>query len=178
MVLRSFTAPPTRILAGVLLAISPLLCRPVLAQEPPTFSGQWTATVGESRTFRGRWIGQAIPGQPEAAHGSWTLTHETGRTILRGTWAAQKSALGWHGTWRATDEVGRLFSGAWKADLERPLPGTFATLLELTAQKELSGSWRSGSLRGFWWLRGAAPRPVEPPPGTGKPAKVDASNPR
>lgn len=177
MALRSSEAHPTWILIGVLWAITSPLSHPALPQEPPTFSGQWTATVNKSLTFRGRWIGQAIPGQPEAAHGSWTLTNETGKTILRGTWEAQKSAPAWQGTWRATDEAGRILSGTWKGDLEMTRQATFETMLELTAQKELSGIWRSGSLRGFWWLRGPM-RPADPPPRARRPADAGASAPR
>lgn len=162
MASKSLQAHSNWILAVTLQGIILLNIRLALAQENLTLSGKWTATVGESRTFRGKWIGQTLPGQPEAAHGSWTLTSETGRTALRGTWEAQKSAHGWQGTWRATDQAGRLFSGTWKGDIEKALPGTFETMLELTTRKELSGSWRSGGLRGFWWLKGAA-QPSERP---------------
>lgn len=170
-------ALPNWILAVALLGIIPLNSRPAPAQENPTLSGQWTATVGESRTFRGKWIGQALPGQPQAAHGSWTLTGETGRAALRGTWEAQKSARGWQGTWRATDQAGRLFSGTWKGEIEKALPGTLETMLELTTQRELSGSWRSGGLRGFWWLKGAA-QPVERPATERKPPDRNAAPPQ
>jgi hypothetical protein len=165
------------ILAVALLGIVLLNFSPAPAQESPTLGGQWTATVGESRTFRGKWIGQALPGQPEAAHGSWTLTSETGQTSLRGPWEAGKSARGWQGTWRATDQAGRLFSGTWKGDIEKALPGTLETMLGLTSQKELSGSWRSGDLRGFWWLKGAA-QPVGRPATERKPPDRNVTPPR
>ena len=177
MASRSIKARPTWILAVALLGIVLLNFSPAPAQENPTLSGQWTATVGESRTFRGKWIGQALPGQPDAAHGSWTLTSETRSTALRGTWEAGKSARGWQGTWRASDQAGRLFSGTWKGDIEKALPGTFETVLELTTQNELSGSWRSGGLRGFWWLKGGA-KPVERPATEGKPPDRKTTPPR
>lgn len=124
------------------------------AQEPPSFSGAWTATVGESRTLRGRWIGQMIPGEPSAAHGSWTLKNAAGKTAMSGTWSARKSPRGWHGTWSAQVEKGRAAAGTWKADLAPDPKATLQTLLELVAGEEIAGSWRSGRLQGFWWLTG------------------------
>ena len=61
----------------------------VISQEPPTISGGWTATVAQARPLRGRWIGQTLPGEPNQAHGSWTITSDTGKTVMRGTWSSE-----------------------------------------------------------------------------------------
>ena len=124
------------------------------AQAPANFSGTWTATVGESRTLRGRWIGQMIPGEASAAHGSWTLTNAAGKTSMSGTWSARKSPRGWQGTWSAQVEKGGAAAGTWRADLAADPKATLQTLLELVAKEEIGGTWRGGRLAGSWWLRG------------------------
>ncbi len=147
----SMRGPLILILSVLMAAVAARDARP---QKPSTFSGAWTATVGESRTLRGRWIGQMIPGEASAAHGSWTLTNAAGKTAMSGTWSAQKSPRGWQGTWSAQIENGRAAAGSWKADLTADPTATLQSLLELAAREEIAGTWRGGRLTGSWWLKG------------------------
>src|SRR3990172_7898312 len=73
-------------------------------QDSPELRGSWVATAGESRTFRGRWTGQALPGQPNALQGSWTLSDEFGKPQAWGTWSARRRGQSWAGTWAAEDQ--------------------------------------------------------------------------
>ncbi len=136
------------------VVISVAVSRGAHGQETATYSGTWTATVGESRTLRGRWIGQMIPGETFAAHGSWTLTNAAGKTAMSGTWSAKKSPRGWQGTWSAQVEKGGAAAGTWKADLAADPKATLQTMLELVAKEEIGGTWRGGRLAGSWWLKG------------------------
>ena len=124
------------------------------AQRNSTYSGTWTATVGESRTLYGRWIGQTIPDDPTSAHGSWTLTGPSGKTALTGTWTARKTANGWRGTWSAKAATGSGAAGTWKADLPPDPRSTLQDFLERLSNQEIAGTWRSSRLAGSWWLRG------------------------
>lgn len=124
----------------------------IRAREASTYSGTWTATVGESRTLRGRWIGEAIPQEPLSAHGSWTLAGPSGKTALTGTWAAHKTAKGWQGTWSATTGAGRAAAGTWKAALPSSPRASLQEFMELLLNQAISGTWRSGRLSGSWWL--------------------------
>ena len=135
--------------------------QPDRAQDPPAISGTWTATVGDSQTLRGRWIGQSLPHDSMSAHGSWTLTGPSGKTALTGTWSARKSAKGWQGTWSAKAVTGRGAAGTWEADLPSEPNVTIQDFLERLSKQEIAGTWRSGRLAGSWWLKGKA-RPSSP----------------
>jgi len=124
--------------------------------ENPTYSGTWTAAIGESRTLHGRWIGQAIPGDPSSAHGSWTLTAPQGKTVLTGTWSAHKTAQSWRGTWSAKTANGRNMTGNWQADLPADPKSTLGDMLERLSSEVITGTWRSGRLAGSWLLKGKA----------------------
>jgi hypothetical protein len=124
------------------------------AQHTSTYSGTWTATVGESQTMHGRWIGQTIPDDPASAHGSWTLTGPSGKTALTGTWSANKTAKGWHGTWSAKAATGPAAAGTWKADLPSDPQATLQDFFERLSNQEIAGTWRSRRLAGSWWLKG------------------------
>jgi len=152
------------LIGGALLALAyGELSRAGEQPEPAILSGEWTATVGAARTLRGKWIGQALPGEPEAVHGSWTLTNPAGKTVMTGMWAARKTSRGWQGTWSAEDRTERRASGTWRADANPDLKGTLQSMLELASRQELSGNWRSGGLRGHWWLKGK-PSPAQRKP--------------
>ena len=125
-------------------------------EEEPVFRGEWVATAGPTRSFRGKWIGQALPGDPNSLHGSWTLTGGAGRAILSGTWSARKTEQGWRGTWSAQDQHGRALSGTWRADESNGLR-SLKQLLERTLKTEVSGSWRTRGREGHWWLKGFSP---------------------
>lgn len=120
------------------------------------FSGTWTATVGKSRTLHGRWVGQAIPGDPHSAHGSWTLTGPQGKPVLAGTWSARKTAQGWRGNWSAKAATGPATGGTWRADLPADPESTLQDLLEKLSQEEIVGTWGSARMAGSWLLKGKA----------------------
>ena len=134
------------------------------AQDLPVLQGRWVATAGGKQSYRGKWIGQALPGDPRTTHGSWTLTNEAGRTVLGGTWTARKAGQTWRGTWSAETQQGRSFSGTWKGDLPGGAGTGLQRMFEQAFEKEVSGSWRSGSLQGFWWLEGLRSPTQKPPP--------------
>ena len=121
-----------------------------------TFTGTWTATVGKSRTLHGRWVGQAIPGDPHSAHGSWTLTGRQGKSVLTGTWSARKTAQGWRGNWSAQASTGPTTGGTWRADLPADPESTLQDFLEKLSQEEIAGTWGSARLAGSWLLTGKA----------------------
>ena len=125
-------------------------------QGTSTFSGTWTASLGDSRTLYGRWIGEAIPQDPSSAHGSWTLAGPSGKAALTGTWAAHKTPKGWQGTWSAQTAAGHTAAGTWKADLPANSKATLQAFLELLLNQAISGTWRSGRLSGAWWLESKA----------------------
>jgi hypothetical protein len=120
--------------------------------------GSWAAAAGTNQIFRGTWTGGTLPGKPNIAQGSWTLISDTGETTLEGTWSAAKSSVAWQGTWTARTVQGRTFSGTWRADLADFKGKTFEEMLELTAQKEVAGWWRSGRYQGNWWLKSSPPQ--------------------
>jgi hypothetical protein len=132
-----------------------VVCPGLVAQEPPILKGEWTATAGPAQVYRGRWIGQALPGQPNALHGSWTLSGQTGKAILSGTWSARKSGRELRGTWAAQDQYGRSVSGTWGAAMPELAGLSLQQMLELSLERTISGTWRSGRLSGYWWISGS-----------------------
>jgi len=150
---------------SLLLVLTAILAAaPISATDPPVLHGEWAATVGSSKTLRGRWVGQALPGQPDVMQGSWTLNGGTGRTVLRGTWTARKKGTGWQGTWSASDQKGRNASGTWNADGLEIKGNSLEELFVQTSKDWVSGSWRSGPQQGNWWLKGSASLHRKTPP--------------
>ena len=150
-----------RVLArsGWLLAVL-LIASGAPGQEPlPAIHGTWQATFGPARALQGRWTGHALPNRPDAGEGSWSLLSDGGRTVLEGTWAAQKTRHGWQGSWTARTLRGDELSGTWRADIEDAYDKTFRDMLEWTVQQEISGQWRSGRHAGNWRLKGSPPQP-------------------
>jgi hypothetical protein len=152
-------ADAERLRAIVWLAMGLLLTvpQPGLGEEPQVFRGEWLATAEAGRSLKGRWIGQALPGQPSAMHGSWTLSASGGRTVLRGTWSARKEGRGWSGTWSAEDQNGKKLSGTWLADHEDSQGPNLEDLFRRTLTGRASGSWQARGRRGHWWLKGSLP---------------------
>lgn len=118
--------------------------------------GEWTATAGPAGVYRGKWIGQALPGQPNALHGSWTLSGQTGNTILSGTWSARKAGRELQGTWSAQDQYGRSVSGTWRAEAPELTGRSLQQTLGLSLERTISGTWRGGRLSGNWWIKGSS----------------------
>lgn len=146
------------VLWGVVILASAL----TFGQDPPALQGNWVATAGDGRTFRGRWTAQVPSGQPDVVQGGWTLSDGLGKALARGIWTARRRGQGWTGTWSAQDEKGRQVSGTWRAEGEETKRPTLQTLLERTLTAEISGTWQSGRLRGNWWLKGLAPLSQRP----------------
>jgi hypothetical protein len=143
------------VLLGALVAAP----RAIAAAEPlqsiaPPLQGIWTATSRAGAAFRGAWEANVAAATPNDALGSWTMTDEMGQVHLQGTWSARKTPRGWRGAWSARTSDGNLLSGSWEAD-DRTLRGakTFGDLLKRTAQTPIAGVWRSGHVRGDWWLQ-------------------------
>jgi len=121
--------------------------------HPSNLQGSWTATSEAQQTFRGNWSARVQAESKNAATGSWTLVNDTNQVVLEGTWTARKSAGGWQGTWSARARNGRPLSGTWQAAIGNLSVKTLADMLQLAAQKQISGSWQSGRARGNWWLQ-------------------------
>lgn len=135
----------------------------------PELHGSWTATAG-SQTFHGSWGTEISRRTPDFAQGYWTLLNDADERIMQGTWSARKTGSSWHGTWTARIERGRSFSGSWDADMtdsaqseqsprsSKAKDKTFVDMLMRTLEKDVGGSWRSGSYGGTWSLRGIPPK--------------------
>jgi len=152
---KAFRIPLTR--AGCFAVAWWIVCAALIAQEPPLVKGEWTATAGAAQVYRGRWVGQALPGQPNALHGSWTLSGQTGKTILSGTWSARKAGRELQGTWAAQDQYGRSVSGTWRTAVPELAGRSLQQMLELSLERTISGTWRSRRLSGHWWITGISP---------------------
>lgn len=142
--------------AGCFAVAGWVVCTALLAQEAPIIRGEWTAAAGPARIYRGKWIGQALPGQPNALHGSWTLSGQTGKAVLSGTWSARKAGRELQGTWSAQDQYGRSVSGTWRSAAPELTGLTLQQMLELSLEGTISGTWRSGRLSGNWWIKGSS----------------------
>ena len=139
--------------AGIVLALSLVCLSPALGEEArAALRGRWIATAGQGRTLGGTWSAAALPGDPDAATGSWALLGPAGQVLLDGTWSARRSPPGWQGTWAARTRQGALYSGTWRADARRVRGKTFEDLLRDAGAARLSGTWRSGRAHGNWWL--------------------------
>ena len=138
-----------------------LLAAVTVAQAPaPELRGSWTATAG-SETFHGSWGAEISRRTPDFAQGYWTLLNDADERVMEGSWSARKIGSHWHGRWTAHIERGRSFSGSWDADEPESPPSKDRTLVDLltrTLEKDVSGSWRSGSYGGTWSLRGIPPK--------------------
>ena len=140
------------------LAVTILLWVPAVAAEevPPIRHGEWIATVESGRSLRGRWVGQALPEDPNALHGSWLLLSDSGKIALSGTWSARKTQRGFRGSWSVQDQSHRTVSGTWRVAVGSGGGTTLQQLLEQTLVGQVSGAWRSGRRQGQWWVRGAS----------------------
>ena len=147
-----------RVLGSIALLVALGLTASSLAQQSPVeLHGSWTATGGSNRTFWGTWTAQVSADKPNTAEGSWALLNEGGQTLLEGTWAANKTRLGWQGAWAARTLAGQSLSGTWSADIGGSNGKTLKQMLEWTLDKDILGSWHSGHDQGKWRLKSFAP---------------------
>ena len=119
--------------------------------------GSWTATEGSNRTFWGTWTAEVSADKPNTAEGSWALLNEGGQILLEGTWAANKTRLGWQGAWATRTLAGQSLSGTWSAEIAGSNGKTLKQMLEWTLDKDIRGSWHSGHDQGQWRLKSFAP---------------------
>lgn len=134
-----------------------------LAQESTSqFQGTFTAQVGKSQVFRGRWTAAIATQNPNFAQGYWTLLNDFHQVSLEGSWTVRTTGARWHGSWTAHVENGASISGTWDADVSGEKDATLAGMLRRTIEKEVAGSWSSGRFAGFWWLDGEKPKAHTP----------------
>jgi hypothetical protein len=140
----------------LILVLLALRVQSVSAQQPSLkqeqgYRGRWAASAGP-RTFHGRWWAEPLANSKNAASGSWALLSDSNQVLLEGTWSARKLQSRWEGTWTARVRSGRPFSGTWSAELTEE--NTFEDLLKRAIEKQVTGFWASGRMRGTWWLMG------------------------
>jgi hypothetical protein len=141
--------------AGLLL-LTILGATAVVATSQSTLQirGSWRATAG-ARVFQGSWTATLNPNTPNLAQGSWTLI-EGNRVVLQGTWAAEKQRAVWRGSWSARIASAPAgsppISGTWQANVKDSTLDTLTDMLQRTAQEQVDGTWRRGSMSGSWSL--------------------------
>jgi hypothetical protein len=125
------------------------------APAAPALEGVWTATNAAKQVFRGFWAADVAVATPNVAVGTWSMTDERGKEVMRGTWSARQRPHAWRGAWSAriggSDQV---VSGTWEADTST-LKGakTFRDMLARTASQQVAGVWHMGHAHGNWWLK-------------------------
>jgi hypothetical protein len=115
----------------------------------------WSARTTAGRIFEGSWT-VAPAASADKASGTWTLGEGLDKTLLRGTWSAQKFSTGWSGTWRATVEgQKREVTGSWTADFPQARETSIGELFSTVARDAIRGIWSADGDSGSWSLRAA-----------------------
>jgi hypothetical protein len=84
------------------------------------------------------------------------VEESSGKTILRGTWSAEKFSTGWNGVWRAAAEGGRSeYTGTWSADLAGAKNASLVDLFGAAAANSARGIWTASNASGTWSIRAA-----------------------
>jgi hypothetical protein len=123
-------------------------------KEQPKLS-TWSAQTATGRIFEGGWSVDPAS-SPDKASGTWTLGEGLDKTVLRGTWSAQKFSTGWSGTWRATVEgQKREFTGSWTADFPQARETSIGELFSTVARDAIRGIWSAANDSGSWAIRAA-----------------------
>ena len=123
-------------------------------KEQPKLS-TWSAQAASGRIFEGGWSADPASSRDKAS-GTWTLGEGLDKTVLRGTWSAQKFSTGWSGTWRATVEgQKREFTGSWTADFPQGREASIAELFLTAARDAIRGIWIADNDSGSWAIRAA-----------------------
>jgi hypothetical protein len=115
----------------------------------------WSARTTTGRTFEGSWTVEPASSADKAS-GTWALGEVFDKTVLRGTWSAQKFSTGWSGTWRATVEgQKREFTGSWTADFPQARETSIGELFSTVVRDAIRGIWSADGDSGSWALRAA-----------------------
>jgi hypothetical protein len=123
-------------------------------KEQPKLS-TWSAQTATGRIFEGGWSVDS-GSSPVKASGTWTLGEGLDKTVLRGTWSAQKFSTGWSGTWRAAVQgQGREFTGSWTADFPQARETAIVELFLTAARDAIRGIWIADNDSGSWAIRAA-----------------------
>jgi hypothetical protein len=125
------------------------------AFKEQSLRSSWSARTTTGRTFDGSWTVEPASSADKAS-GTWTLGEGLDKTVLRGTWSAQKFSTGWSGTWRATVEGQKQeFTGSWTADFPQGRETAIAELFLTAARDAIRGIWSAGGDSGSWSVRAA-----------------------
>ena len=125
----------------------------VLQREGAKLHLERTNHVGA--LFEGGWTVKTASSADKAS-GTWTLGEGFDKTVLRGTWSAQKFSTGWSGTWRATIEGQKQeFTGSWTADFPQARETSIAELFSTIARDAIRGIWSADNDSGSWAIRTA-----------------------
>jgi hypothetical protein len=118
-------------------------------------SSSWSAQNTAGRSFEGSWTVEPASSADKAS-GTWTLGEGFDKTVLRGTWSAQKFSTGWSGTWRATVEGQKQeFTGSWTADFPQARETSIGELFSTIARDAIRGIWSAAGDSGSWAIRTA-----------------------
>lgn len=110
----------------------------------------WSAVTSTGRTFSGTFTVEPDPATGTVS-GSWTLRDNTGKTIMGGTWSANKADKVWSGAWRAAVSGQSVeYSGTWSTNQRFPAAARFADLFEAAVKEVVGGDWRAGAYSGSW----------------------------
>ncbi len=113
----------------------------------------WRASNTAGSTFSGTWTVEENPATGEV-YGAWTLRAAKGKTVMSGTWSANKSPKGWDGAWRAVASGKKVqYSGTWSASVQLKPDARFADLFEAAVQDLVGGGWKSGGQSGSWSIQ-------------------------
>jgi hypothetical protein len=115
----------------------------------------WSALTTTGRSFEGSWTVEPASSADKAS-GTWILGEGLDKTVLRGTWSAQKFSTGWSGIWRAMVEgQKREFTGSWTADFPQARETTIGELFSTVARDAIRGIWSADNDSGSWAIRAA-----------------------
>lgn len=127
----------------------------LFTKEEILTASTWSAHANDGAKFDGTWSVEP-PTTAKSASGSWTLRDSDGKTVLRGTWSAEKFTTGWNGVWRARAENGKEeYSGSWSADFPHGENPRFEDLFEAAARDFIRGVWTGRGRSGTWAIRAA-----------------------
>jgi hypothetical protein len=126
--------------------------RRVLTEEILSTS-TWSAQASGGSLYQGTWSVESNVSAKSAA-GAWTLQDPGGKTVLVGTWSAEKFSTGWNGAWRASSKGSKLeYGGSWSAVLQHASELPLSDLFKAAALSAVRGVWTGGYRSGTWAIR-------------------------